>query len=91
MPTVRRIPNPNRPIDRLAADLRREFPELKGFSPRTLKYMRAFANVYSDEPFVQQVAARLPWGCNVLNEGRGLMARLEAAIRAHLRGLGRGL
>lgn len=30
-------------IDRLAADLRSSFPEMKGFSPRNLKYMRAFA------------------------------------------------
>lgn len=30
-------------IDRLADDLRREFPDMKGFSPRNLKYMRAFA------------------------------------------------
>lgn len=30
-------------IDRLADDLRREFPCMKGFSPRNLKYMRAFA------------------------------------------------
>ncbi len=27
-------------IDRLSADLRREFPEMSGFSPRNLKYMR---------------------------------------------------
>lgn len=30
-------------IERLAQDLRREFPEMKGLSPRNLKYMRAFA------------------------------------------------
>ena len=30
-------------IDRLSADLRREFPKMKGFSSRNLKYMRAFA------------------------------------------------
>src|SRR6266542_3789783 len=30
-------------IDRLAADLKRSFPEMQGFSPRNLKYMRAFA------------------------------------------------
>ncbi len=30
-------------MDRLAADLKRAFPEMKGFSPRNLKYMRAFA------------------------------------------------
>jgi predicted nuclease of restriction endonuclease-like (RecB) superfamily len=30
-------------IDRLAEDLRHAFPEIKGFSARNLKYMRAFA------------------------------------------------
>ena len=30
-------------IDRLSFDLREQFPEMKGFSPRNLKYMRAFA------------------------------------------------
>ena len=32
-----------RVIDRLAADLREAFPDMKGFSPRDLKYMRSFA------------------------------------------------
>jgi predicted nuclease of restriction endonuclease-like (RecB) superfamily len=52
-------------IDRLSADLRRAFPEMKGFSPRNLKYMRAFAEAYPDEQFVQQVVAQIPWGHNV--------------------------
>ncbi len=30
-------------VERLAVDLRREFPEMTGFSARNLKYMRAFA------------------------------------------------
>lgn len=30
-------------IDRLSADLKREFPDMKGFSRSNLKYMRAFA------------------------------------------------
>ncbi len=57
-------------IDRLADDLRREFPEMKGFSPRNLKYMRAFAEAWPDEEFVQQVAAQLPWfhNCSVLDK-----------------------
>src|SRR6185437_9810869 len=42
-------------IDRLATDLKRAFPEMKGFSPRNLKYMRAFAEAWPDELFVQQV------------------------------------
>jgi len=49
-------------IDRLARDLRNEFPEVKGFSPRNLKYMRSFAEIWHDVEFVQQVLHKLPWG-----------------------------
>ena len=49
-------------IDRLAADLRREFPEMKGFSPRNLKYMRRFAEVFPDATIVPQPVAQIPWG-----------------------------
>lgn len=52
-------------IDRLAADLRHTFPEMKGFSPRNLKYMRALAEAYPDAEFVQQVVAQIPWGHNL--------------------------
>lgn len=52
-------------IDRLARDLRKHFPEMKGFSIRNLKYMRAFAGAYPDKEFVQQAAAQIPWGHNV--------------------------
>ncbi len=45
-------------IDRLAADLKRAFPEMRGFSPRNLTYMRAFAEAWPDQEFVQQVAAQ---------------------------------
>jgi predicted nuclease of restriction endonuclease-like (RecB) superfamily len=48
-------------IDRLAHDLRQAFPAMKGFSPRNLKYMRAFAEAWPDAEFVQQLAAQLPW------------------------------
>lgn len=36
-------------IERLAKDLKREFPEIKGFSRTNLLYMRAFAEAYPDE------------------------------------------
>jgi predicted nuclease of restriction endonuclease-like (RecB) superfamily len=36
-------------IDRLAVDLKRAFPDLRGFSPRNLKYMRAFAEAWPEE------------------------------------------
>ena len=48
-------------IERLSQDLRTAFPEMKGFSPRNLKHMRAFAEAWPDAEFVQEVLARLPW------------------------------
>jgi predicted nuclease of restriction endonuclease-like (RecB) superfamily len=58
-------------IERLAADLRREFPEMTGLSRRNLLYMRAFAEAWpaaghSGQPIVQQPVAQLPWGHNIL-------------------------
>jgi len=50
-----------RVIDRLSTDLHAAFPELEGFSPRNLKYMRAFAEAWPEPALVQQVAAQLPW------------------------------
>ena len=54
-----------RVIDRLAQDLGREFPEMKGVSPRNLKYMRAFAEAWTDEHIVQEVLARITWYHNI--------------------------
>jgi len=48
-------------ISRLAADLRTEFPSMRGLSQRNLVYMRTFAATFS-EPITQQPVARLPWG-----------------------------
>ncbi len=52
-------------IDSLADDLPKAFPGMTGFGARNLKYMRAFAEAYPDQEFVQQVVAQLPWGHNV--------------------------
>ena len=52
-------------IDRLAMDLKRSFPDMKGFSPRNLKYMRAFAEAWPEEPIVQAVLAQITWYHNV--------------------------
>lgn len=48
-------------IERLAADLRLEFPDTKGFSARNLKYMRAFAAAWAEDAIVQAPLAQLPW------------------------------
>jgi predicted nuclease of restriction endonuclease-like (RecB) superfamily len=52
-------------IDNLAADLRKAFPEMKGFSSRNLKYMRSFAETYQDFEFVQEVLAQITWYHNI--------------------------
>ena len=57
----------SRVIDRLSEDLRREFPEMKGFSRSNLKYMRAFAKAWPDLldlPIGQRSADQLPWRHN---------------------------
>jgi len=46
-----------RVIDRLAIDLPNSYPDMKGFSPRNLKYMRSLAEAYPDRAIVQQSAA----------------------------------
>ncbi|WP_144147174.1 YhcG family protein [Paraburkholderia sp. BCC1884] len=48
-------------VDQLARDLRAAFPDMRGFSPRNLKYMRALAEAWPGEEFVQQPVAQLPW------------------------------
>lgn len=71
-------------IDRLAHDLRQVFPDMKGFSPRNLKYMRAFAAAWPQRELVQRTVAQLSWGQNiVLLEKLALEAeRLWYAARA---------
>ena len=51
-------------IDRMAADLKEAFPEMSGFSPRNIKYMRKFAECWPDFEIVQQVVAQIPWRTN---------------------------
>jgi len=52
-------------IPKLAADLTKAFPEMKGFSSRNLDYMLAFARAWPDDEVSQQAVAKLPWGHNI--------------------------
>ncbi|MBD2259456.1 PDDEXK nuclease domain-containing protein [Pseudanabaena sp. FACHB-2040] len=65
-------------IDRLAGDLKREFPDIKGFSRSNLKYMRAFAEAYPEGQIGQQVAGQIPWfhNCMILDKVKDPQARL---------------
>ena len=64
-------------IARLARDLGRAFPEMKGFSVRNLQYMRKFAEAYSRASFVQQAAAQIPWfhNCILIDRVKSLAER----------------
>ena len=64
----------SRVIDRLSVDLREEFPGTTGFSPRNLKYMRAFAEAWPRNAIVQAPLAQLPWYHHV-----ALLEKLGAA------------
>ncbi len=52
-------------LENLSRDLSEEFPDMKGFSVRNLKYMRVFAREYPDFLIGQQLAAQIPWFHNV--------------------------
>jgi predicted nuclease of restriction endonuclease-like (RecB) superfamily len=54
----------NKFIENLALDIKREFPNSKGYSVRNLKYMAKYAETYPDEEFVQTVSAQIPWSHN---------------------------
>lgn len=56
----------NKFIENLARDIKLDFPDMKGFSVRNLKYMSKFASTYDDIEFVQTVSAQIPWSHNVV-------------------------
>ncbi len=53
-------------IERLAEDLKISFPKMAGFSVRNLFYMKQFAEAYPEFVILQQAAAKLPWGHNMV-------------------------
>ena len=52
-------------IDRMSYDLKSAFPEMSGFSPRNLKYMRKFAEAWPEKQIVQRTVAQIPWRSNI--------------------------
>jgi len=52
-------------IDRLSEDLKEAFPEMSGFSPRNLKYMRRFASEWPHREMVQEPLAQITWYHNL--------------------------
>src|SRR5260370_18286148 len=52
-------------IDQLSRDLHAAFPQMKGFSPRNLGYMKVLAQTYPDESILQRCVAKIPWRHNI--------------------------
>ena len=52
-------------IHSLSSDLKKAFPDMKGFSVRNLKYMRQFAFSYPQKQIVQELLAQLNWYHNI--------------------------
>jgi predicted nuclease of restriction endonuclease-like (RecB) superfamily len=80
-------------IDRLSADLGAAYPDMRGFSPRNLKYMRAFAAAWPDREFVQRTVAQIQWRQNLVLLERldDVEARVWYARRALEQGWSRDL
>jgi len=80
-------------IDRLSCDLKKAFPDMAGFSPRNLKYMRTFADAWPDRLIVQRTVAQLPWRSNLtlLDKLSDPETRLWYALKALELGMGKDM
>jgi hypothetical protein len=73
-----------RAIGWLPADLREELPDIRGFAPRNLKCMRAFAAAWPGWELVQEALAQIHWYHHTK------IVTPEAAISVDLGGFGHG-
>ena len=53
-------------MERLGADLRKEFPGRSGFSTRNIWYMHQFFLCYQDNPKLQQMVTEIGWTHNLI-------------------------
>lgn len=54
-------------LQQMSRDLQTEFPDIRGFSLRNLKYMRQWFKFWSVETAIgQQLVAQIPWGHNLV-------------------------
>lgn len=65
-------------VERLSLDLKKEFPETTGFSPRNLWDMRRLYDEYHRDEKLRQLVAEIPWGQNliIINKVKDSDARL---------------
>lgn len=53
-------------IEQISKDLKKEFPNIKGFSTRNLKYMRQWYLFYENRQQVVAQIFQIPWGHNIV-------------------------
>lgn len=53
-------------VEKLAIDLRKEFPDVNGFNRRNLYRMIQFYKTYRDNKFVSEVLTQINWTNNLL-------------------------
>ena len=53
-------------IEQISKDLKREFPDMKGFSGRNLKYMRQWYLFFENRQQVVAQIFQIPWGHNIV-------------------------
>jgi len=51
-------------IEKISSDLKREFPNMKGFSVTNIKYMRKWYLFWSNSPQLVDEIFKIPWGHN---------------------------
>jgi predicted nuclease of restriction endonuclease-like (RecB) superfamily len=80
-------------IDRLSFDLKEAFPDMSGFSPRNLKYMRKFAAEWPKLAIVQEVLAQISWYHNLalLEKIKDEKTRIWYAKQAKINGWSRNI
>ena len=70
-------------VERLSADLRAEFPDMRGFSPGNLWRMRQFFEVHSDPEFLAQLAREMKTGDRQTNR-EAILAQLARELLAQV-------
>lgn len=70
-------------VERLSADLRAEFPDMRGLSPGNMWRMRPFFEVHSDPEFLAQVAREIKTGDRETNR-KAILAQLARELLAQV-------
>ena len=57
----------DRILENISIDLKKEFPDLKGFSKRNLELMRKWYKYWSlEDSITKQLVSQIPWGHNII-------------------------